>query len=109
MSRPRSSTTSKGVLSTPGWIRLPPCGDERADAKRPLFQFFQRYILGMESELAEVSSMATQIDELVERVVTLAEKHRGGDRDDIAVRLFEVERSLHAAGRNLQSAVRAYQ
>ena len=62
----------------------------------------------MESDLAELSSMATQIDELVERITKVAEKHRGGDRDDIAIRLFEVERSLHGAGRNLQSAVRAY-
>lgn len=52
--------------------------------------------------------MATQIDELVERIVRVAQNHSGGDREDIAIRLFEVERSLHAAGRNLQSAVRAY-
>ena len=62
----------------------------------------------MDSDLAELSSMATQIDELVDRIVEVAQKHRGGERDDIAVRLFEVERSLHGAGRNLQSAVRAY-
>lgn len=62
----------------------------------------------MESELAELSSMATQIDELVERIVRVAQKHSGGEREDIAIRLFEVERSLHSAGRNLQSAVRAY-
>ncbi len=52
--------------------------------------------------------MATQIDELVDRITRVAEKHRGSDRDDIAIRLFEVERSLHGAGRNLQSAVRAF-
>lgn len=62
----------------------------------------------MESDLAELSSMATQIDELVDRITRVAEKHRGSDRDDIAIRLFEVERSLHGAGRNLQSAVRAF-
>lgn len=62
----------------------------------------------MDSDLAELSSVATQIDELAERIVAVAKKHQGGDRDDIAIRLFEVERSLHGAGRNLASAVRAY-
>jgi len=52
--------------------------------------------------------MATQIDELIERIAVLAEGHRDGERDDLAIRLFEVERSLQGAGRNLQSAVRAY-
>lgn len=62
----------------------------------------------MESDLAELSTVATQIDELLQRVVAVAESHRGSDRDDIAIRLFEVERSLHSAGRNLQSALRAF-
>ncbi len=62
----------------------------------------------MDSDLAELSSVATQIDELAERIVRVAQRHQGSDRDDIAVRLYEVERSLHGAGRNLQSAVRAY-
>ncbi len=62
----------------------------------------------MNSDLAELSSVATQIDELAERIVAVAQKHQGGDRDDIAIRLFEVERSLHGAGRNLASAVRTY-
>ena len=62
----------------------------------------------MESDLAELSTVATQIDELVERIVEVAEKYHGSDRADIAVRLFEVERSLKGAGRNLQSARRAF-
>ena len=62
----------------------------------------------MDSDLAELSTVATQIDELVDRVVVVAEAYRGGDRDDVAIRLFEVERSLHAARRNLQSALRAF-
>lgn len=62
----------------------------------------------MESDLAELSTVSTQIDDLVERVVDVAESYRGSDRDDIAIRLFEVERSLHAARRNLQSALRAF-
>ena len=62
----------------------------------------------MESDLAELSTVATQIEDLVHRVVGIAEKYHGGDREDIAVRLFEVERSLKGAGRNLQSARRAF-
>ncbi|MFT7473404.1 MAG: hypothetical protein ACI81L_000319 [Verrucomicrobiales bacterium] len=62
----------------------------------------------MDSDLAELSTVATQIDELVDRVVVVAETYRGGDRDDVAIRLFEVERSLHAARRNLQSALRVF-
>ena len=61
----------------------------------------------MTSDLAELSTVATQIDELVERVTHLAERHRGTDLDDLAIRLFEVERSLHAASRNLSAARRA--
>lgn len=62
----------------------------------------------MNSDQAELSTVATQIDELVERIVEVAERYRGTDRDDVAIRLFEVERSLHSAGRNLQSAFRAF-
>lgn len=60
------------------------------------------------SDLAELSTVATQIDELLARVVDIAEKYHGGDRGDIATRLFEVERSLQGAGRNLQSALRVF-
>lgn len=62
----------------------------------------------MTSDEAELSTVGTQIDELLHRVVEVAERHRGTDLDDVAVRLFEVERSLQSAGRNLQSALRAF-
>lgn len=62
----------------------------------------------MTSDEAELSAVGTQIDELLGRIVEVAERHRGTDLDDVAVRLFEVERSLHSAGRNLQSALRAF-
>ena len=62
----------------------------------------------MNSDQAELSTVATQIDELVERVVEVALRYRGTERDDVAIRLFEVERSLHSAGRNLQSALRVF-
>ena len=62
----------------------------------------------MTSDEAELSTVSTQIDELVRRIVEVAERHRGTELDDVAVRLFEVERSLHSAGRNLRSALRAF-
>ncbi len=62
----------------------------------------------MNSDLAELSTVASQIDDLVARVVEVAERHHGTDTEHVAIRLFEVERSLQQAGRNLQSAVRAF-
>jgi len=62
----------------------------------------------MTSDEAELSTVGTQIDELLSRVVEVAERHRGTDLDDVAIRLFEVERSLHSAGRSLQAALRAF-
>jgi len=62
----------------------------------------------MNSDMAELSTVATQIDELIARVTEVAEKFHGTDEDAVAVRLFEVERSLMGAGRSLQSAIRAF-
>jgi hypothetical protein len=62
----------------------------------------------MESDLAELSTVATQLVELTERITVMAERHRGTDYDGVAVRLFEVERSMHSAERNLRAALRAF-
>ena len=62
----------------------------------------------MTSDEAELSTVATQIEELAERITEMAERNRGGEFDDVALRLFEVERSLHSARRNLSSALRAF-
>lgn len=58
--------------------------------------------------MAELSTVSTQIDELVARITEVAERFHGTDEDAVAVRLFEVERSLMSAGRNLRSAMRAF-
>ena len=50
---------------------------------------------------AELSSLATALDELAGRVTAIAERLSGGDRDDVAVELFEVERALGGARRRL--------
>ncbi len=59
-----------------------------------------------ESDFAELSTVSTQVEDLIERVVAIAERHRGTDTDDVAIRLFEVERALHTARRTLASASR---
>jgi hypothetical protein len=53
----------------------------------------------------ELSSVATALGELTSRVASLAEALVGEARDDLASSLFEVERSLGAAARRLESMV----
>lgn len=56
---------------------------------------------------AELSSVATALDELTKRVTGIAEGMSGTDRDDLATTLFEVERSLATAARRLERVVEA--
>ena len=53
----------------------------------------------------ELSSVATALSELTTRVAELAESLSTEARDDIATALYEVERSLGAAARRLESMV----
>jgi phenylpyruvate tautomerase PptA (4-oxalocrotonate tautomerase family) len=62
----------------------------------------------MTSDKAELSTVATQLDDLVARITEVAERHRGTEHDDVSIRLFEVERSLISAARSLQSAQRTF-
>ena len=55
---------------------------------------------------AELSSLATALDELSRRVTTLAED-LVGEKEDLATELFEVERSLNGARRRLRKVVEA--
>ena len=50
---------------------------------------------------AQLSSMATALDDLASRLTTLAETTSGTDDDWMARELFEVERSLSEARRRL--------
>ena len=61
----------------------------------------------MERETAELSSISTQLDALAQRVTTAAERFDGGDREDVANDLFEVERALRMALRRLARAGRS--
>ena len=58
-----------------------------------------------ENHAAELSSLATALDELTTRVTAIAERFSGTTRDDVATDLFEVERSLQGASRRLAKAV----
>lgn len=61
----------------------------------------------MSSDAAELSSLATALDDLRRRITAIAER-RAGDfskPDECATALFEVERSLGDALRRLQRAV----
>jgi hypothetical protein len=55
------------------------------------------------SARAELSSVATSLDELVGRVSRIAEGLTGEERDVVGPDLFEVERSLRAARRRLSA------
>ncbi|MDA8309522.1 MAG: hypothetical protein M0Z46_02740 [Actinomycetota bacterium] len=50
---------------------------------------------------AELSSIASTLTELTERVTKLAERARDGDEADLAAELFIVERELRGALRRL--------
>ncbi|MGI9118882.1 MAG: hypothetical protein ACR2G7_01925 [Acidimicrobiales bacterium] len=53
----------------------------------------------------QLSSVATALAELTHRVTEMAESLAGAQREDLANELFEVERSLLAAGRRLSKVV----
>lgn len=55
---------------------------------------------------AQLSSVATALAEMIDRVSASADGLRAEGRDDLAGDLFEVERSLQAAARRLASLVR---
>ncbi len=55
----------------------------------------------MNSHAAELSSIVSQLDDLVKRLDGMSTGYVGGEREDIATRLIEVERSLATAARRL--------
>ncbi|MDY7102599.1 MAG: hypothetical protein S0880_15575 [Actinomycetota bacterium] len=60
----------------------------------------------MASLRAHLSSTSTALDDLTKRVTDAAESLAGGDDDDVATDLFEVERALRSATRRLERVVR---
>lgn len=53
----------------------------------------------------ELSSLATSLNQLTEQLTAIADSMAGGDRDELAASLYEVERSMVAAGRRLERIV----
>jgi hypothetical protein len=58
------------------------------------------------SEGPQLSSIASALRELTDRLSAIAETMTGADREDVATSLFEVERSLVAASRRLEEVLR---
>ena len=54
----------------------------------------------------QLSSIASALSELTDRLAAIAETMTGSEREDVANALFEVERSLTAGSRRLEEVVR---
>jgi len=63
--------------------------------------------MGTESDVAELSSLRTQLDDLAGRVEAIAERYQGTPDSAVAVDLFEAERALVTAGRVVGRALTA--
>ena len=59
----------------------------------------------MSEHRAQLSSVATTLDELTQRVTAAADHYQGVAKEDLASELYEVERALQAAGRRLGNVV----
>jgi hypothetical protein len=53
------------------------------------------------SEAAELSSLATALEDIAGRVASMAERASGTEKEALAADLFEVERTLREALRRL--------
>lgn len=61
----------------------------------------------MSTDVAELSSIGTAVNDLLERVTEMAERYNTLERGDVANNLFEVERSLRTAERRILRARKA--
>lgn len=62
-----------------------------------------RHTVGMPLDAAHLSSLSTAIDELTQRITSLADSYQASPREDVASDLYEVERNLQAAARRLKT------
>ena len=88
----------------------PPPSDASSTPPRGRRNLFAPSLSGIlasvENREAQLSSVTTSLDDLVERVSRVAEEvHAAGD-ESLAYDLFEVERSLRTAHRRLVAATR---
>jgi hypothetical protein len=56
----------------------------------------------MELDTAQLSSLSSALEQLTERIVTIADGFSGAPREDLAADLYDVERHLTAANRRLK-------
>ena len=61
----------------------------------------------MDSDRAELSALATTLDDLATRITAVGDRYRGSTRTDVADGLYEVERSLLTATRKLERVMRS--
>ena len=59
------------------------------------------------SDLAELSSLATTLDDILRRMDDMSRRYEGTPREDFAVRLRDVERGLGSTVRRLEALMRA--
>ena len=60
----------------------------------------------MESDRAQLSAMASTLEELTNRITEMAGRHSGSKREDVAQALYDTERSLRSAVRNVSKVMR---
>ena len=60
----------------------------------------------MESDRAQLSAMESTLEDLTRRVTEIASRYRGSPREDVAHALFDTERALQRAGRQLAKTMR---
>ena len=60
----------------------------------------------METDRAQLASVATALDELTRRITHLADVTSGSEDEHAASELYEIERSLQQAARRLERLVR---
>jgi len=60
----------------------------------------------MESDRAQLSALASTLDDLNQRITEIAGRYRGSPRGDVSQGLDEVERSLGTAARQLAKVLR---
>jgi hypothetical protein len=60
----------------------------------------------MESDRSELNALASTLDDVRSRITAVADRYQGTTRPDVAEGLYEVERSLTTAGRQLERMLR---
>ena len=59
------------------------------------------------NQAPQLSSIASALSELTDRLAAIAETMTGTEREDVATALFEVERSLTTGSRRLDEVLRS--